>query len=137
MEDSVWIFQTRAVGSYFSECTGFPPASITSSLGIFFLDFPMTTAPEIDGDGLPIPKVNQCHVRYSLENMADQIVMRSPDMSAVERRRKDIWWVEPDGSNAAMVVEDIRRSLLEYGVPLLLKPYNARNVQLERRGLAQ
>lgn len=136
LDDSVWVFHTRAVGSYFSQTTGFPPASLTAWLGIFYLDFPNTPTVETGADGLPIPKESLCHVRYGLDNIADQIAVRSPAMSPTERRRTDIWWVEPDGSNAETVVEDIRRSILEYGVPLLLKPYNARSVQLERRGLA-
>ena len=91
---------------------------------------------ENDDAGLPIPKEVHCHTRYGLDNIADQIFIRSQSMSPIERRRKDIWWVESDGSNAEAVVEDVKRSILEYGVPLLQKPYNARSVQLERRGLA-
>lgn len=137
LDDSVWVFHTRAVGSYFSLVTGFPPASLTAELGIFYLDFPNTPSVEADDDGLPIPKDVHCHTRYGLDNIADQIAVRSQSMSEIERRRRDIWWVEPDGSNAVAVVEDIRQSILEYGVPLLQMPYNARSVQLERRGLAR
>ena len=136
LDDSVWVFHTRAVGNYFSQTTGFPPASLTAWLGIFYLDFPKTPTVETDDDGLPIPKESLCHVRYALDNIADQIAIRSQSMSPIERRRTDIWWVEPDGSNAEAVVEDIRRSILDYGVHLLHKPYNVRSVQLERRGFA-
>jgi len=136
LDDSIWVFHARAVGSYFSQVTGFPPASLTAELCIFYLDFPKTPPVEADDDGLLIPKDVHCHCRYGLDNIADQIAIRSQSMSPTERRRRDIWWVEPDGSNGEAVAEDIRRSILEYGVPLLQKPYNARSIQLERRGLA-
>lgn len=136
LDDAIWVFQTKAVGNYFSQVTGFPPSSLTARLGIFFLDFPGSHPIKTADDGLPVPDESRCHVRYGLDNMADQIAVRNPEMLEQERLRKDVWWLDRDGSNAEAVVEDIRRSILEYGVPLLEKPYNTRAVQLERRGLA-
>jgi hypothetical protein len=133
LEDSVWVFNMRSVGNHFSQCAGFPPSSLTAWLGIFYLNFPYGPAADTDDDGLLIPKESICHVRYGLENIVDQMDIRALEMQSQERIRKDIWWVDSEGSNAEEVLSDIGRSIREYGIPLLLKPYNTREVQLERR----
>jgi hypothetical protein len=135
LDEAIWVFNIKAVGAYFSLVTGFPPASLHASLGIYYREFPQSPEVEIDAkDRLPIPKEFHCHTRYGLENIHDQTSLRSDAMLPQERRRTDIWWIDPEGRNVTSVIHDIKNSILEYGIPLLEKPYNARAIQLERRG---
>jgi hypothetical protein len=137
LDDPIWVFELKAVGPYFSTVTGFPPASLTARMSIFYLDFPDTPPCEVDKDGRLIPKESRCHVKYGLDNIQDQTPLRSTQMTPLERSRKDIWWIEPDGGNVETVLEDIKKSILEYALPLLHKPYNERAVQLKRRELSK
>ena len=132
-EDHLWVFQLKSVGAQFSQVTGFPPASLTANLSIFYKDFPDTPPADVDTDGQLIPKEYLCQVRYTLDNVQDQTALRSAQMLPMERNRKDVWWIEPDGSNAEAALEDIKKALLEVGLPLLQKPYNERSAQLRRR----
>ena len=111
--------------------------SLVAELGLYYLEFPGhpgLTAPT-DTDGLPIPPITHCHTRLSLELQRNQDLLRPSTMVVPERRRTDVWWLEPDGSNLNEVLVDIRDSVLSFGIPFLLKPYNARQEQLIRRGL--
>jgi hypothetical protein len=142
-EECVWALQLQAVGHYFSTVTGFPSMSLGGELCIFYLDWPshdpirLDSKPPRDTDGLYIPKAWDCHTRYPLLVQLDQAADRASIPSEIERRRDDVWFVRPDGSNVETVVEDVRRSILEWGIPLLLKPYNARSEQIKRRGLGR
>ena len=69
--------------------------------------------------------------------MEDQTAIRITVENNIERRRGDIWWIDPEGNNIEEAVSDLNRSILEFGVPLLEKPYNTRDAQIERRGLAK
>jgi hypothetical protein len=86
-------------------------------------------------DSLPIPPITHCHTRLSLELQRSQENLRPPTMSPTERHRQDVWWLEPDGSNLDEAITDIRDSVLTYGIPFMLKPYNARDERLQRRSL--
>jgi len=108
-------------------------------MGIFYLDFPAPANPahqvnpKTDKDNLLIPSESECHTRYPLQVLADQADLRDSVHNEIERSRDDVWFVANDATNVEHVVEDIERSILEFGVPLLEKPYNARDVQIERR----
>jgi hypothetical protein len=139
LDDSIWVFNLRSVGKYFSDVTGFPPQSLTAWMGIYYLDFPdpanpaLRVDPKRDKDGLLIPKESKCHTTYPLQVLTDQTEIRRVIVHDLERQRDDVWYVANDGTNVEDVVADINRSILEFGVPLLEKPYNTRAVQLERR----
>lgn len=141
LEDCLWVLQIRAVGNHFGLVTGYPPMSLGGELCIFFPDFPSpdpvlpNSKPSQDADGKYVPKPPECQIRYPLMVQLDQAADRVSIESAVERRRDDVWFVTPDGSNLEAVVEDVRRSVVEWGVLFLLKPYNSRAEQIERRGL--
>ncbi len=123
LEDRVWYIMIRSVGSYFSDVTGYPPQSLTAEYGVYFTDFPpnprpaLSTTPKTDKDGLVVPKEHECHYRNSLENISSQKKLRISISSEVERRRTDVWWISPDGSNMEEAVEDIRLSLLQNAIP--------------------
>jgi hypothetical protein len=140
-EDWLWALQIREVGNHFGSVTGFPPMSLCGELGIFFPDFPSPdpsrpdSKPPRDSDGLDMPKPPQCQVRYPLQVQLDQSPDRAALLTQSERDRDDVWYVRPDGSNIEAVIEDVRRSVIEWGIPLLQKPYNTRAEQIRRRGL--
>ncbi len=141
--DCVWALQIQAVGNYFSLVTGFPSMSLGGELCIFFPDFPSPdpTRPEnrppCDSDGQFLPKPPDCQIRYPLQVQLDQSADCATTVSPPNHTRDDVWYVRPDGSNVQSVVEDICRSVVQWGVPLLQKPYNSRAEQIVRRGLAK
>ena len=133
--DCVWALHLKAVGSFFSSVTGFPPASLVVELGVYYLNFPSGPIAALDPGGQPIPGITDCQVRLSLVNQRNQIALRPASMLGPERSRTDIWWLNPDGSNLLEAVEDIREAVVAFGIPFLEKPYNTRSEQIRRRGL--
>ena len=108
---SIWVFTIRAVGAYFSDVTGWPPSSLSAWIGIFytFMD-PPPGGVKSDEKGRLLPKEVQCDRRGHLvrKGAGDPMkVLRNPQ----ERIRRDLWWVEPDGSNAEEVAKDIAEVL--------------------------
>jgi hypothetical protein len=115
-EKAIWVFEIRAVGSHFSSVTGWPPMSVGVWLGVFHLD--QTCASEIkkDAKGRLIPAEFLCHLRSELTCTIDQSRLTRHLSNPAERKRDDIWWIEPDGSNTEEVVANIRQQLLEQGL---------------------
>lgn len=116
LEKVVWVFNIRAVGHYFSSVTGWPPGSVGASLGIFFRFMPRDFPIKQDSKGRLLPAEHLCQMRLRLERGLDQDESIGRLVNAAERRRKDLWWVEPDGGNCSAVAEDIAWSLREHGL---------------------
>jgi hypothetical protein len=116
-EDCICVFNIRAVGSNFSEVTGWPPGSVGVWLGVFFTFTPRPTGMRVDDQGRLRPAEHICHMRSELVSGVDQSSSTRHLFNPAERERKDIWWVEPDGSNADDVARDVSRSLLSQGLP--------------------
>jgi hypothetical protein len=123
-EDTVWIFQIRAVGNYFSQSTGWPPGSVCGWLGVYFTFIPRHPRVKLDKLGRPLPEECMGHMRSHLERGIDQTGSMKGIISAIERRRKDIWWVDPEGGNADEVAGDIAKALCEQGLPWFRKISN-------------
>lgn len=115
-EKLVWVFSMRAVGSYFSLVTGWPPGSIEVRLGIFFLFTPRHFPVKTDAQNRLLPAEPMCHMRTPLERGLNQDEYMGQLTNATERQRRDLWWVEPDASNSTAVAEDIAVSFSQYGV---------------------
>lgn len=114
--NSIWVLDITAVGKYFSDVTGWPPMSIHVELGIYYDFIPaIDKYLKIDGQGKFLPKAHQCHLQYELFSNLDQSEYLSSLDNPVEQTRKDLWWIEPDGSNVEKVVEDIKQSFLNEG----------------------
>ncbi len=113
----IWVLDIRAVGNYFSQVTGWPPMSVGVWTGIYY-DFIPQEGPSVDVDtkGRPYPAEVACHIRSHLQTSLDQDRYQSRLPSSAERKRKDIWWVAPNGDNIGDVVEDIARCFLTQGV---------------------
>lgn len=113
----VWVFNIRAVGSYFSSVTGWPPGSVCVWLGVYYLFIPQKPHVKTDEQGRLLPAEHMCHMRSHLECTLDQIALTGRLPNPAERLRKDIWWVEPGGEDAPLVAANIASALGEKGLP--------------------
>lgn len=118
---SIWTFNIRAVGSYFSDVTGWPPMSVGVNVGVYYEFIPwMGRRPlKADSKARLQPDVAVCHRRTEIIRSLDQAMYTSSLSLAPERARRDLWWIEEDGSNVADVVENIVICVLEQGIPWL------------------
>lgn len=116
-ERSIWVFNIRAVGKYFSEVTGWPPGAVGIWLGILFRFFPQPQSIRRDSEGRLLPSEFMCQVRSHLECEIDQSRRTSTLSNPAERCRTDLWWVEADGGNADEIAGDVAGVLVEKGLP--------------------
>lgn len=116
---SVWVFNIRAVGSYFSSVTGWPPASVCVWLGVFYEFFPQRIPEDlkIDNSGRLLPAEGLCQMRSHLDRQLDQQALIQSLRNPAERRRRDIWWLEANGENSEEVAKDIANVLSTEGLP--------------------
>lgn len=114
--DTIWIFQIRAVGNYFSQGTGWPPGSVCAWLGVYFTFAPENPRMKRDKQGCPLPDEYMGHMRFHLERGIDQTMLMNGKLSEIEAQRKDIWWIDPEGDNADEVANDIANSLSAHGI---------------------
>jgi hypothetical protein len=115
-KECILVFEIRAVGSYIADVTGWPPGSVNVWMGAYY-----TFAPRRPGDikrdarKRLRPTGPECHLHVPLNRIA--VKPRRPGaLNAPERRRRDIWWVERDGSNANDVAADIAAALCKQGL---------------------
>jgi hypothetical protein len=115
----IWVLVVRSVGSYFSQVTGWPPMSLTVSLGVFYDFIPSEKPIKVDSHGRLLPKEYECAslFRSVLLRTIDQSERTGKLSNPAERVRKDIWWVDPNGTNVGEVVPDIASSLIVQGIP--------------------
>src|SRR5262245_62011295 len=117
----IWAMHIRAVGSYFSDVTGWPPMSVSVRVGTYyeFIPVPDNSHPKIDAAGRLRPDVAECHRTSTIHSSLDQSSRTSALHNAAERRRTDLWWIDADGNNLADVAENIILCILEQGIPWL------------------
>jgi hypothetical protein len=115
--DSIRVFNIRAVGDYFSQSTGWPPGSVCVWLGVFFTFMPRPPGLKNDDHGRPRPQEHLCHMRSQLTSSLDASARTQTLVNPLERKRRDIWWVESDGTNGDEVAADIASSLVSEGLP--------------------
>lgn len=129
----IWVFNIRAVGRYFSEVTGWPPSSVGVWLGIFYMFMPELRPDGLktDKNGRLMPAEAMCHMRTHLETRIDQGGLTRKFPNPAERRRRDIWWVDPDGGNAYEVAQDIAGVFTARGLPWLDKHSDPRSALAE------
>lgn len=115
----VSLLRIRAVGNYFSQVTGWPPGSLSVWTGVYydFIPFEGHTPPKLDEKGRLVPDDEHCHIRGPLPPSLDQSHFTEHLYNPADRVRKDIWWVERDGSNVEDAVEDIALQLVAEGKP--------------------
>ena len=111
----IWVFNIRAVGGNFGDVTGWPPSSVGVWLGICYAFAPVWLSIKRDKEGRLQPAEHECHMRSHLECGLDQAQLVQRLRNPAERRRKDIWWVDPNGGNAEAVAKDVAASLSQNG----------------------
>jgi len=118
-DQCVLVFQIRAVGSYFSDVTGWPPMSVGAWTGVYYDFIPVDRhrPPKIDLKGRLIPDEWQCHLRSHLCRTLDQSRYTERLSNPAERVRKDIWWLERSGSNIEEVVENMVLCFMDQAAP--------------------
>jgi hypothetical protein len=117
VEKVIWVFNIRAVGSYFSLVTGWPPGSVSVNLGIFYTFMPKHPDIKTDNKGRLTPRESTCQLRNVLQCNIDQKARPALLSNPAERQRNDIWWIESDGNNANEIAINISRVLMENGIP--------------------
>lgn len=113
--NSVLVFKIRAVGRSFASVTGWSSASVGVSLGVFFEFAAPPGHVRRTEEGKALPAEYQCHMRGHLERTLNQ-PERLPHLTkAAERKRKDLWWIDPKGNNVEEVAIDIASQLESVG----------------------
>ncbi len=115
--ECICVFNIRAVGNYFSEVTGWPPGSVGVWLGVHFTFGPPPRPIKVDKQQRLRPKEHECHMRSHLDCSLDQGHRVRHFQKGAERDRTDLWWVEPDGSNADEVARSIGESVSGQALP--------------------
>ena len=116
-DECIWVFNIKAVGYSHSMVTNWPSASLTVNLGIYYTYLPHKSECKKDENGLLCPKEYQCNRRAELTCSYDQLkYTEHVKCNSSEKKRRDIWWVQPDGSNIIEVVNDINIRYLDYAV---------------------
>jgi hypothetical protein len=123
-QNLVWVFTIRAIGGNLGDRI-WPPSSVNVWLGVYYRFFPQfpphLAMPKAtfqnDREGRPQPATPVCHITAHLECGLDQSMRTRDSKNPAEQKRRDIWWVDPDGANADEVASDIAISLFEHGIP--------------------
>lgn len=127
---AIWVVSIHATGTYFSDVTGWPPGSVSVSLGVYYTFIPETIPIKLDAQQRLLPAEHQCHMRTKLSLSIEQPKQLTL-CSSGERQRTDIWWVEPDGSNAELVALDIAHNISNQGLNWHAKMTDLRSALLE------
>ncbi len=118
-EKTIWVFNIRAVGNYFSSVTGWPPGSVGVWLGVYYPFFPREPHIKADKHGRLLPAEHMCHTRTHLDCTLDQSARVASLLNPAERRRTDIWWIDPQGESSVSASTNIAAALAEEGLPWL------------------
>lgn len=132
IDHSIWVLNITAVGKYFSDVTGWPPMSIHVDLGMYYNFIPMNNDRiKIDEGARLFPKSHQCHLQGELHSTLDQTQYMSSLSNPAEQKRKDLWWIEPDGSNIEEVIKNVKQSFLTDGIDWFRKNTDLEHAFLE------
>lgn len=117
--DCVWNSTIRGVGGYFSGRTGWPSASLTVWVAVYysFIPFRGHTPPTTDSKGRLTPDEGHGHFRCHLERSLDQARYTDKFELPQERSRRDIWWVGDDEEELLPIAADIASAIVEQGRP--------------------
>lgn len=116
---AISVLQIRAIGSYASYVSGWPPMSVCVWVGVYydFIPFIGHRPPKNDPKGRLIPEEWYCHMRSHLSRTLDQSIYTARLPRSGERERTDVWWFERDGSNIEGAVENIAQCFIDEGKP--------------------
>ena len=97
-ERKIDVINFQSFNSYLAESLGCTTYSFALNLGCYFTDIPSAYAqnPVREKDGNLLPEEYRCHFRRTLRKGLRQ----------AEFRRRDIWYIDPEGDNLAQVIAD-------------------------------
>lgn len=108
-ENLVLCFNTRAVGSYFADVTGYTPMSFTATVWVNYHAIPARNAPTFDkNDGIALPSVMHKLLQLTTANL--NLQQRNGVHNPAEIERADIWWIDPQGKNIEEMAYDLLTS---------------------------
>lgn len=118
LANCTWVVKIEAVGRYFSDVTGWPPSSLSVGVGVLYRFIPHRDLKR-DPQGRELPQEYDCHVRWLLSRTVGQDDHTRVLSNPADRKRRDIWWVNQNGSNAQIVAPDIAMQIGIVGIPWL------------------
>ena len=86
-------------------------------LGVYYPFFPSENHIKEDKDARVLPAEYMCHMRSHLTCTLDQGARIARLPNPAERRRTDIWWIDPEGESAVPAAGNIADVLAEAGLP--------------------
>lgn len=132
-DNKIYLLAITGVGSNFSEVTGYPSISITSSINIYYINFPDNKeCKKISKTGKRLPDETECHYRFSLEKINQQENIIKNIKHPIDKKRRDVWWIEPNGNNIESVMSDIIQAIKTQALKLVEKPCYQYEEQLSR-----
>lgn len=104
----IYSLQIKAVGSHFSDVTGWPSSSFTCGIQPYysFLYDPCDIDKDKDGRIVP-PKRWPSEGGLGLSKTIDQSQYTKNLYNITEQKRNSIWWLERDEGNVHAVVDDL------------------------------
>ena len=120
--EAISVLNIRAVGGHFSTVTGWPGQSLLCHIGIYFPFFPAQIEIKSDADsGKLLPPEAACHLRLILNAGIAQTDYTRSLGNPAERKRTDIWWIDPAGANLVTAVTDLANSVRTQAIPFFDK----------------
>ena len=107
----IHVVNFQSFNSYLAERVGCTTFSFALNIGIYFLAIPLIEPVRRGNDPTVKPQEYQCHFRHSLSKEIEQPVLP----------RRDVWYVEPDGSNLKETLSDALAVLEQEGLPWFKK----------------
>lgn len=115
--DCIWVYNIRPIGKAHSYISNWPAESLVVYLGIYYSYLPHVIELKKDESGMLYPKEYECSRRAQMICSYDQLqYTKDINCNSSEKKRKDIWWVQPDGSNLSEVISDINNCFLKHAV---------------------
>jgi len=104
--DQIHVVNYQSFNGYLAQGIGCTTFSFALNFGIFFRAIPFQFPVKKGPDPSVKPQEYHCHFRHRLQKTIDQPILP----------RRDIWNVEPDGSNLLQCLDDSRTAILQDGL---------------------
>ncbi|HLJ48867.1 MAG TPA: DUF4304 domain-containing protein [Bryobacteraceae bacterium] len=105
--DQIHVVNYQSFNNYLAEGVGCTTFSFALNLGIFFHAIPVEYPVRKGFDPSVKPQEYHCHFRHRLLKGIDQPILK----------RRDTWYVEPDGGNLLQCLDDSRSAIVQEGLP--------------------
>jgi hypothetical protein len=126
-DEKVDVINFQSFNAYLAESLGCTTYSFTLNLGCYFHAVPEQFQPGMvkQRNGQLCPEEYMCHLRRTLRKG-----LRQPEL-----RRRDIWYVDPEGENLERIMADVERAIVKQALPWFENYEDLRRVlRVLRRG---